>query len=135
MFLRVESQSGRGIYNGRRRETSGRQTAAQINMTYCLAIKIRKGLVFASDSRTNAGMDYVTTYGKMHTFTWPGDRTLCILTAGNLATTQAVLNRVQQDLEDDGADTDLRQADHMFVIARYVGLISQSVQQQHAEVM
>lgn len=104
-------------------------------MTYCLAIKIRKGLVFASDSRTNAGMDYVTTYGKMHTFAWPGERFIAILTAGNLATTQAVLNRVQQDLEDGEADTDLRRVDHMFEVARYVGLISQSEQHQHAEVM
>ena len=54
------------------------------------------GLVFASDSRTNAGMDYVTTYGKMHSFVWPGERFVTILTAGNLATTQAVLNRIQR---------------------------------------
>lgn len=104
-------------------------------MTYCLAIKIRKGLVFASDSRTNAGMDYVTTYGKMHSFIWPGERFITILTAGNLATTQAVLNRIQQDLEDDEADADLRRMDHMFEVARYVGLISQAEQHQHAEVM
>ncbi len=102
-------------------------------MTYCLAIKIRKGLVFASDSRTNAGMDYVTTYGKMNVFCWPGDRFVAILTAGNLATTQAVLNRVQRDLED--PDTGLRRAGHMFEIAHYIGMTSRAEQEQHAEIM
>lgn len=104
-------------------------------MTYCLAIKISKGLVFASDSRTNAGMDYVTTYGKMHAFNWPGERFITILSAGNLATTQAVLNRIQRDLEDGDAGTGLRRMDHMFEVAHYVGLINQSEQHQHAEVM
>lgn len=104
-------------------------------MTYCLAIKIHKGLVFASDSRTNAGMDYVTTYGKMHSFVWPGERFITILTAGNLATTQAVLNRIQHDLEDAESAGSLRRANHMFEIARYVGLISQAEQHQHEEVM
>lgn len=104
-------------------------------MTYCLAIKIHKGLVFASDSRTNAGMDYVTTYGKMHVFTWPGERFITILTAGNLATTQAVLNRIQRDLDDGAAETDLRRAGHMFEVAHYVGQINQTEQRQHAEIM
>ncbi len=104
-------------------------------MTYCLAIKIRKGLVFASDSRTNAGMDYVTTYSKMHVFSWPGERYITILTAGNLATTQAVLNKVQRDLEDEEAAGNLRRSDHMFEVAHYVGLINQAEQQQHADIM
>ena len=58
-------------------------------MTYCLAIAVEEGLVFASDSRTNAGADQVATYGKMHTFSVPGERLLVILSAGNLATTRS----------------------------------------------
>jgi putative proteasome-type protease len=55
-------------------------------MTYCLAIAINEGLVFSSDSRTNAGADQVRTYSKMRTFGVPGDRQLVLLSAGNLAT-------------------------------------------------
>ena len=51
-------------------------------MTYCVAISVEKGLVFASDSRTNAGVDNVATYGKMHTFGIDGDRQFVVLTAG-----------------------------------------------------
>lgn len=65
-------------------------------MTYCLAIKVNDGLVLASDSRTNAGVDYVNTYGKMHIFNKADDRLLVLLSAGNLGTTQAVLNAIQR---------------------------------------
>lgn len=66
-------------------------------MTYCLAIKTRLGLVLASDSRTNAGLDNVSTYSKMHTFAFPGDRFFTLLSAGNLATTQAVVKRLRAE--------------------------------------
>ena len=56
-------------------------------MTYCLAIKVNDGLVFASDSRTNAGVDYISTYSKMHVFGTPGERLIVLITSGNLATT------------------------------------------------
>ena len=62
-------------------------------MTYCLAIKINDGLVFASDSRTNAGLDNISTYSKMFTFN-VGDRAFVILTSGNLSTSQAVYHRI-----------------------------------------
>ncbi|HDP88909.1 MAG TPA: peptidase [Thioalkalivibrio sp.] len=101
-------------------------------MTYCLAIKVNKGLVFASDSRTNAGVDYVSTYSKMHTYAWPGERVCVILTAGNLATTQAVINLINHDLEQDEADFNLCTATAMHEIAHYVGKLSQMEQRQHA---
>lgn len=69
-------------------------------MTYCLAIALNKGLVLASDSRTNAGVDYVTTYSKMSRFVWPDERICILLTSGNLATSQAVINNIRLDLED-----------------------------------
>ena len=67
-------------------------------MTYCLAVKINDGLVFASDSRTNAGLDNISTYSKMFTFN-VGDRAFVILTSGNLSTSQAVYHRIEKDLE------------------------------------
>jgi len=67
-------------------------------MTYCVAFLLEKGLVFASDSRTNAGVDYISTYSKLHVFQPAPDRLFLLMSAGNLGTTQAVLNRIRRDL-------------------------------------
>lgn len=61
-------------------------------MTYCVAMNLRDGMVFVSDSRTNAGLDQVGTFCKLHLFTVPGDRVIVLQSAGNLATTQSVLS-------------------------------------------
>ncbi len=100
-------------------------------MTYCLAIKVDQGLVFCSDSRTNAGMDNVSTYSKMHTCTWPGERTFTLLSAGNLATTQAVVKKLNSDSKD-GLIPNLLSVATMREAADYVGLINAQVQQQQA---
>jgi len=100
-------------------------------MTYCLAIKVNEGIVFASDSRTNAGVDYVRTGTKMFQFSWEGDRVLTLLTAGNLATTQAVINGIQRDLDEPKAGFNLKKATHVFDVASYIGDISQSHQAAH----
>jgi putative proteasome-type protease len=71
-------------------------------MTYCVAFLLDAGLVFASDSRTNAGVDYISTYSKMHVFQPAPDRMFVLLAAGNLGTTQAVLNQIQRDLRRQG---------------------------------
>ena len=60
-------------------------------MTYCIGYWLEKGLVLASDSRTNAGVDYISTYSKMHVFQPSPDRLFVLLAAGSLATTQAVV--------------------------------------------
>lgn len=104
-------------------------------MTYCLAISLNQGLVFASDSRTNAGVDYVTSYSKMHTFVWPDERLCVLLTSGNLATSQAVLNSIRKDLDDGHAPFDLRSGQHLHELANYIGQLSQQQQRQHAEAM
>lgn len=101
-------------------------------MTYCLAISVNKGLVFASDSRTNAGVDYVTTYSKMHTFVWPEERVCVLLTSGNLATSQAVINTVRNELEEPEAKFNLRKGRHLHEVAHYIGQLSQKEQRQHA---
>ncbi|MEI7953252.1 MAG: 20S proteasome subunit A/B [Synechococcaceae cyanobacterium ELA182] len=68
-------------------------------MTYCVAFLLEKGLVFASDSRTNAGVDYISSYSKLHVFQPAADRLFVIMAAGNLGTTQAVLNRIRRDID------------------------------------
>jgi len=65
-------------------------------MTYCVGLKIDKGLVFMSDTRTNAGMDSIATFRKMHCWVRPGDRVIVLLSAGNLATTQAVVSLLDE---------------------------------------
>jgi putative proteasome-type protease len=102
-------------------------------MTYCLAIKTNEGIVFASDSRTNAGVDYVRTSSKMFQFTWEDDRVFTILSAGNLATTQAVINGIQRDLDDPRATFNLKKATHLFDVASYIGDLSQAQQGEYQE--
>jgi len=102
-------------------------------MTYCLAIKVNDGLVFASDSRTNAGVDYVNTYSKMHSFGVRGERLYVLLTSGNLAVTQAVVNSINRDLERADAKVSLNSVEYMFDAAQYIGELSFRVQQQNNE--
>ncbi|WP_293760117.1 proteasome-type protease [uncultured Aquitalea sp.] len=65
-------------------------------MTYCVAMNLASGMLFASDSRTNAGVDHVSTFRKMQLFERPGERLLVLLSAGNLATTQSVVSLLRQ---------------------------------------
>lgn len=104
-------------------------------MTYCLATKVNDGLIFASDSRTHAGVDYASVYSKMHRFELDDDRLLVLLAAGSLATTQAVLNQIRRDLDDPSAPASLRSLDYIFDVANYVGGISVRVQEQHLSAM
>ena len=61
-------------------------------MTYCVGLKIDRGLVFMSDTRTNAGIDSISTFRKMHVWEKPGERVVVLMSAGNLATTQNVIS-------------------------------------------
>lgn len=101
-------------------------------MTYCVAIKVDSGLVFASDSRTNAGIDHVSTYSKMHTFVWPGDRSFVLLSAGNLATTQLVVKRLRSDSEA-GIAPSLCTAPDLDAAVNYVGMVSTEIQRSQVE--
>ncbi len=67
-------------------------------MTYCVAMRLDAGLLFASDSRTNAGVDHISTFRKMSVFEQPGERLIVLLSAGNLATTQSVVTLLRQRL-------------------------------------
>jgi putative proteasome-type protease len=125
-------------------------------MTYCVGFLLESGLVFVSDSRTNAGVDYISSYSKMHVFQPAPDRLFVLMAAGNLGTTQAVLNRIRRDLALDEAEAaaqilsavndgpaptapprspgtadeshDLLTASYLFEAADYVGRLSVAVQ-------
>ena len=99
-------------------------------MTYCLAISIHSGLIFASDSRTNAGPDQVATYGKMYTFGREGERQLALLAAGNLATTQAVITQLGRDIADQ-APVNMLSTETVSDTAEYVGRLTYEKEQSH----
>lgn len=99
-------------------------------MTYCLSINTDSGFVLCSDSRTNAGFDNISTYTKMHTFSWLNNRVFALLSAGNLATTQLVIKRIQADLAS-GALPSLLSVSNMQEAADYVATVSTSVQNLH----
>lgn len=99
-------------------------------MTYCIGIKINTGLVFCSDSRTNAGPDKVNIYSKLHRFSAIGKHHVIIETAGNLATSQAVIAQVERDLNDD-AKFNISKAKYISEIADYIGQLSLREKNKH----
>lgn len=92
-------------------------------MTYCVGLKLNRGLVMMSDTRTNAGVDNISVFRKMFMWEAEGERSVTLMTAGNLGTTQAVISLLDERAkphEDRGASTIL-EAPSMFQIARLVG--------------
>ena len=104
-------------------------------MTYCLALRLDEGLVFLSDTRTNAGVDNISTYRKLHVLQPGEDRIFTIQSAGNLATTQEVLDRIGRDLATPGDQPTLATVAHLFEAALYVGRISREVVASHREAL
>ena len=104
-------------------------------MTYCLAMRLKEGLVFLADTRTNAGVDNVGTYRKQHVFA-PGPRRLFVIeSAGNLATTQEVLDRIRRDLATPGLDQGLASVNYLFEAALYIGRLSREVVAEHRDAL
>ena len=108
-------------------------------MTYCVGLCLDQGLVMASDSRTNAGVDYISSFSKLHLFQPAPDRLFVLLAAGNLATTQEVLHRIRRDL-DQALNPDpsrvapsqtLLNVAYLFEAATSVGQVSLAVQNEH----
>ncbi|MDX2100142.1 MAG: proteasome-type protease [Leptolyngbyaceae cyanobacterium bins.59] len=97
-------------------------------MTYCLGIITRSGLVMAADSRTNAGVDYVSTYQKLFTFCCPGERALILCTSGNLAVTQTVLTLLNRDIKAATAEN-LYSLPSLYEVARYIGAKVRQIQE------
>jgi putative proteasome-type protease len=101
-------------------------------MTYCVAVKVDEGLVFVSDSRTNAGVDHISTYAKMHTFCGDGTRFFALLSAGNLATSRAVVTQLHRDIEE-RAEESLETVGRLTEAADYIGRVSREQQQKHSK--
>ncbi|HJV26327.1 MAG TPA: proteasome-type protease [Aromatoleum sp.] len=103
-------------------------------MTYCVGMCLQAGLVFLSDSRTNAGVDHINTFRKMRTWQRPGERVIVMLTSGNLSISQSVGNILTERLA--LADsTNLFKAPNMFEVARHVGEVMREVHRRDAEAL
>jgi putative proteasome-type protease len=100
-------------------------------MTYCVAISVAAGMVFCSDSRTNAGVDQISTYSKMFRFDLGPERQFAVLTAGNLATTQATIAQMKKDIRQN-APQNLNTVTSIGEAADYLGDVSRQQQEKHA---
>lgn len=91
-------------------------------MTYCVGLRLNRGLVFMSDTRTNAGVDNISRFRKLFTWSVPGERVIVLMTAGNLATTQSVVSLLEERTK---APSERRpsilELPTMFQVARHVG--------------
>ena len=96
-------------------------------MTYCVTVSVDAGIVFCSDSLTNAGIDQVSSYSKMFHFGIDGERQIVILCAGNLATTQATIATIKSDIKKK-ADVNLLTIETLGEAADYIGDISREQQ-------
>jgi putative proteasome-type protease len=90
-------------------------------MTYCVGILLESGMVFASDSRTNAGVDHISTFSKMKVYERPGDRVIVIMTAGNLSLTQNALNMLELHSRRDDPQGNIWAAESLFDVANLLG--------------
>lgn len=102
-------------------------------MTYCVAMRLNAGLVFLSDSRTNAGVDHIGTFRKMSVFENPGDRLMVMMTAGNLSISQSVRQTVAEYLSADG--TSIWTASSMVEAAQIVGEAIRMVHKRDAKAL
>ncbi|MGB3471607.1 MAG: peptidase [Erythrobacter sp.] len=91
-------------------------------MTYCVGMVLDKGLVLMSDTRTNSGVDNISVFQKMFSWQVPGERMIAVMTAGNLATTQAVVSQLEERTkEPDERDNTLVKGPTMFSVATEIG--------------
>ncbi len=92
-------------------------------MTYCVGLKLNRGLVMMSDTRTNAGVDNISVFRKMFVWEAEGERSITVMTAGNLATTQAVVSLLNERAKpaDERGQPSIMEAPSMFQVARLVG--------------
>jgi len=92
-------------------------------MTYCVGLLLNEGMVLLSDTRTNAGLDNISTYRKMFTFEDPGERVIVIMTAGSLSVTQTSIAQLREAIEDPEAspDTSIMLAPTLLKVAEIVG--------------
>ncbi|MCM5680270.1 proteasome-type protease [Schlegelella sp. S2-27] len=102
-------------------------------MTYCVAMRLDAGLVFLSDSRTNAGLDQISTFRKMSVYEQPGDRVMVLLSSGNLAITQAVRQLLHTEtISGEGGTVSIWNCRTMFDAVRIVGAAVRKVYERDA---
>ncbi len=99
-------------------------------MTYCVAISVNSGIVFCSDSRTNAGVDKAYVYSKMFSFELGHERQFVVLSAGNLATSQATMHQMKKDIRKN-ASISLNTVDTLSDAADYLGEVSRAQMEKH----
>lgn len=97
-------------------------------MTYCIALKLNSGMLFASDSRTNAGVDHIATFTKMKVYERKDDRVMVILSSGNLAVTQAVMNILDRQKSAEPGSETIWSVPSLFDVATQVGSALRAVQ-------
>ncbi len=102
-------------------------------MTYCIGVMLDKGMIFASDSRTNAGVDDFAKFCKMTVFERRGNRVIVLLSSGNLAGTQAVIGVLTQRCADKGGATNILNAATMFDVARLVADAMRDIEKRDGE--
>ncbi len=105
-------------------------------MTYCVGLKLKRGLVMAADTRTNAGLDNIATFRKLQTFEIPGERVFIMMSAGNLAVTQAVVAILEEEFDhpdEDDQNSSLKTVPSMFQAAKLVGETLKAVRQGHVD--
>jgi len=103
-------------------------------MTYCCGILVRDGLVMMADTRTNAGLDNVSTFRKLHVFEEPGERIMVLATAGNLSLSQSVVSLLNEGIEnpETGVRERLTDAPSMFQAAQRIGRAVRIIHQNDA---
>ena len=99
-------------------------------MTYCVGTMLDAGMVFASDSRTNAGVDHVSSYRKMHTFVAEGERVIVILTSGNLSVTQSTISLLDHNARNPDSSKTVMNTTSMYEVAELIGGALREVRQR-----
>lgn len=101
-------------------------------MTYCVAMRLQEGIVFVSDSRTNAGVDHIAVFRKLHLFGVEGERVLVLQSAGNLATSQAIITLLRQRIQQQ-EEPNLHTVKTMYEAADLVGHTLREVMDKYKE--
>ncbi|GMN12628.1 peptidase [Altererythrobacter sp. MTPC7] len=103
-------------------------------MTYCVGMMIDKGIVLMGDTRTNSGVDNISVFRKMFHWQVPGERMLAVMTAGNLATTQAVVSQLEERTKTpDDRSNSLLQLPTMFMVATEIGKLLRATVQERQD--
>ena len=104
-------------------------------MTYCVSMQLDAGMVFLSDSRTNAGVDHINTFRKMSIFQRPGERVMVLMSSGNLAITQQLVSMLRESMAAQDGRENLWTAPNMFEAARHIGETLREVHNRDADAL